>query len=74
MADPRRSVPIGAYTLRAARLLFEAAKELDAALDDGCKNESMIWLNHENADRVYKARCRLASALYKARALGSARG
>ena len=68
MADPRR-VALSTYTLRGARLLFNAAKELDAALDDGCQNESMLWLDHENSDRVYKARCRLASALYKARAL-----
>lgn len=74
MADPRRGGQISPYTWRAACLLFEAARELDAALDDGCKNESMLWLNHENSERVYKARCRLASALYKARALGVARG
>lgn len=60
------------YTRRAALALFEAATELDAALDDGCKKESMLWLDYENSQRVFKARCRLATALYKAR--GLARG
>lgn len=56
------------------RTLVTAARELDAALEESCEKETALWLEPKSSDRVYRARCAMASALYNVRAIAKAKG